>query len=79
MELLKTKDKEITAAITSLCTAANEDMWFNRIGDILRERNEEHAGDEEYKFPELQKAVIEYNKAVVKERQVYIIDLIKKN
>lgn len=76
-EALKSKKNEITEAVKDLLTSANDSLWFDRLGDILRDRNEKHPDNRTWRLPELQEAVLEYNKTVKKDKHIKLEDLIK--
>lgn len=74
---LKSKENEITEAVKDLLTSANDSLWFDRLGDILRDRNENHADNKAWRLTELKEAVLEYNKTVEKDKHIKLEDLIK--
>ncbi len=74
---LKSKESEITEAVQDLLTSANDSLWFDRLGDILRDRNENHPDNRTWRLIELQEAVLEYNKTVKKDKHIKLEDLIK--
>lgn len=60
--------------IKDLKERADQEFCFDRIGDILRDRNENHSDDVGYRMEELVECVKEYN--ALSNKKVKITDLI---
>lgn len=61
--------------IKDLKKKADQEFCFDRIGDILRDRNEKHSDDVGYRMEELVECVKEYN--ALSGNKIKITDLIK--
>lgn len=68
-------DADIKSSIEQLKAKADEDFCFDRIGDILRDRNEKHPEEFGYRMEELVERLKEYNS--LSNKKVKITDLIK--
>jgi len=70
---------EIDDAVNDLINESQKTALFNTIGDLLRDRNENHADTNMYRLTELFKLVAAYNKLVGESQQVKVNSLINNN